>query len=152
MSREDWNKADSMPMEDRTFVRMRKSVVKPKDYVYAINPFSGVKVMLGHEYIDGAYLLEDTASPSGYVEIRTVEGVRWMVRSHDIESTNGRPLDTPEADVLFVEKLLRALEEPEVYNRIYLLFNKYATKLRHSMLDERKNQVRGPKKPQIYFK
>lgn len=142
MSKEDWNMVDSLPPEDRTYVRVSQAPGKQRDFVHALNPFSGVRVMLGSEEIDGAYLLEDTAPPAGFSEIRTLKGIRWMVRTTDIEEASGRPIFTPEDDSAFVERMLKALETPEAKDRIHDLVRGFVSKeLRYTKLDVRKNQI-----------
>lgn len=136
----DWNKADNLPPQDRTYVRVADWNIGEELMISAKSPFISQdrSFTLSANVVDGAYILLDTNPPKGYTEVRLRSGQRWWIKTGDLEILD--EVDKAkeiarsaweEVDALdaLVEDVILALETPKVRHVLSNMVRQYV--IRH---------------------
>lgn len=144
----DWNKADNLPPQERTYVRVADWHVGEDLMISAMSPFISQdrSFTLPANVVDGAYLLLDTNPPKGYAEVRLRSGQRWWIKTNDLEVLDEidkakeialatwEKLDEQEA---LVEEVILALEAPQVRHVLSNMVRQYV--IRHMDSEKTRN-------------
>lgn len=144
----DWNKADNLPPQDRTYVRVADWNIGEELMISAKSPFISQdrSFTLFANVVDGAYILLDTNPPKGYTEVRLRSGQRWWIKTGDLEILDEVDkakeialavwAEMDEKDAL-VEEVVQALETPQVRHVLSNMVRQYV--IRHMDSEKTRN-------------
>lgn len=144
----DWNKADNLSPQDRTYVRVADWNIGEELMISAKSPFISQdrSFTLLANVVDGAYILLDTNPPKGYTEVRLRSGQRWWIKTGDLEILDEVDkakeialavwAEMDEKDAL-VEEVIQALETPQVRHVLSNMVRQYV--IRHMDSEKTRN-------------
>jgi hypothetical protein len=154
MKNDDWNLADDVPPEYRTYVRM---VGWKRSEILAVNPITPSAFgLLSKSDLDGAYVLVGTDAPRGLVEIRLKSGARWWVAETDVEQDQYAetiPVSVPHkykdasASSSIEDAVIKALQSPKVMHAISRIIRQQLVLANNSnnVIDKFANEAMGYK-------